>query len=93
MCWILYFLGDTMVDEINSKFNIKKAVNNRYKPARGVMHNIPYILHNISREEYQYLSYFSDADTLSKIILDNMVFEYVESVDYDKYERWLKDGG
>ena len=82
-----------MIDKMCAKFNINKAVNNRYKPTRGVMHNIPCILHNISREEYRYLSYFSDTDTLSKVILDNVAFEYIESVDYDRYERWLKDGG
>jgi hypothetical protein len=92
-CKILYFLGDSMVDMVQHKFNIKKAVNNRYKPTKAVLHNLPHTLHNISREEYQFLSYYSSTDTLSNIVYDNMLYEYIESVDYDRYERWLEDGG
>lgn len=75
------------------KFNIAKAVNNRYKPIRKLMHKSTKILHIVSREEYQYMAYYGDIDTLSNIIKENMIFDYIQSVDYERYERWLKNGG
>jgi hypothetical protein len=74
------------------KFNYKKAVNNRYKPSKSCTHNVGLILHNISKEHESYIRYYADPCILS-IMQQMSVLDTADLLDYERYERWLGDGG
>ena len=75
------------------KFNYKKAVNNRYKSTNLSMHKLTKTWHSISREDYLYKSYYDDVDICSLLLQECRLYNYAESADYERYERWLNNGG
>lgn len=81
-----------MQKKVLHKFNYTKAVNNRYKPTYNKMNKIGKSLHTISKEQLDYDSYYNSSCYL-EIYKELLLLNQVDLLDYDRYERWLDDGG
>ena len=81
-----------MQKNVTHKFNYKKAVNNRYKPIYHGVHKMVALLHTISKEQVSYDNYYNSA-CFEAIYKELLCLDVVDLLDYDRYERWLEDGG